>query len=31
MIMTSVIAVALVLITVVGAVYILRKKKYEEI
>jgi serine/threonine protein kinase len=31
MIMTSVIAVALVLITVVGAAYILRRKKYEEI
>jgi serine/threonine protein kinase len=31
MIMTSVIAVALVLITVAGAAYILRRKKYEEI
>jgi serine/threonine protein kinase len=31
MIMTSVVAVALVLITVAGAAYILRRKKYEEI
>jgi serine/threonine protein kinase len=30
-VMTSVIAVALVLITVVGATYILRRKKYEEL